>query len=46
MLKGDQYQDKDNVAWRNAELPALRGSHSNSPWAQVLRALIHEGVEV
>ena len=36
-----QYQGKDDCAWLNARLPALRGPHSDRPWVQVLRVLAH-----
>ena len=40
-----QYQGKDDGAWLNAKLPALYGPHSDRPWAQILRALAHEGTK-
>jgi len=46
MLKGEQYQDRDNGAWLSASLPALRGPHSDRPWARVLWALAHGDMEL
>jgi hypothetical protein len=46
MLKGGQYQDRDNGAWLSAGLPALYGPHSNCPWAQLLWSLTHGSTEV
>jgi hypothetical protein len=45
MLKGDQYQDRDNAAWLSAGLPALHGPHSDRPWVRILWALAHGNME-
>jgi hypothetical protein len=46
MLKGAQYQDRDNGAWLSASLPALHGPHSDRPWVRVLWALAHGDMRV
>ena len=43
--RGQYRGKKDDGAWLKAEVPALYGPHSDHPWVQILRALMHGGIK-